>query len=162
MKAKVKGLWFLLLTQVLSLLGFQSCRDIDRGEDIICEYGVPHADYTVKVTVSDETEKPIEGIRVVIERSSTPTTSISYPNSVFSKDTLYTDDKGAAGFSIKGQSYYTGGYTTVYLDDVDGEENGEFESMTVKDVKAEQTVERDRWYEGAYEARIVVRMKSKE
>ena len=155
MKAKVKGLWFLLLTQVLTLLGFQAC-DILGGR---VEYGCPNVDYTIKGTVCDESGRPVEGIRVVVHRAFPPKDGVILDNMIFAKDTLYTDSEGKAGYS---RNDFSSGIATVYLDDVDGEKNGEFESMTISDINAKQTKKGSGWYDGAYEASFDATLKAKE
>lgn len=155
MKAKIKGLWALLLTQVLSLLGFNSCIFIPSAE-----YGCPHSDYTIKGTVTDEAGKPLQGIRVAIHRRLEPTVGVTYDDTVFAKDTLYTDKNGIVGYTV---SDMTTGVADVWLDDVDGEANGgEFESMKISGIKAKQVKNGDgNWYNGAYAATFEARMKKK-
>lgn len=153
---KIKSWWALLAGQILSLLGFQSC-------DILvpkCMYGCPNVDYTIKGTVTDESGKPIEGIRVAIHRSPPPREGVIYDEPVFAKDTLFTDKEGKVGYS---RNDFEAGIATVYLEDIDGPENGgEFSPLTVKDIKANQVKKGDGdWYNGAFEAEFSAKMKKK-
>ena len=60
MKVRFNRWYNAVLTALLSMLGF-SCSSDEPEEygPIVLEYGVPHADYIVKGTVTDETGTPI-------------------------------------------------------------------------------------------------------
>ena len=55
MKRKLTEI-FKLLSLVLSVLGLSQCDN----DDIICMYGCPTEDYSVKDSVTDESLEPIE------------------------------------------------------------------------------------------------------
>ena len=61
MKNFIKALFGGLLT----VLGFGSCDVVGGG--MMCMYGQPHADFTVKGTVTDEEGEPVKGIKTVVD-----------------------------------------------------------------------------------------------
>jgi putative lipoprotein (rSAM/lipoprotein system) len=147
------------LAGIIGMLGFGGCDKIGEEEPIICMYGSPHADYTVKGTVTNKaTGKPIEGIRV----GYSPEFGGVYmygviPTSFQPKKHVLTDEKGE--FKLT-DSFHSGEYQiidnkqilTVYVEDIDGEENGLYQSeiVEVDFSKAEQTGKPDRWYNGEF------------
>lgn len=119
-----------LLTTLLGALGFQSCDLIPR-----VEYGMPHADHTLKGTVTNLQGTAIPGIRVVVN-----------PDGNAPSDTLLTDAKGAYlfqdSFSLPNKKY------RVVFEDVDGTQNGgpyiaKRDSVTFGDYKGGSG-----WYQG--------------
>lgn len=106
-----------LLAAVLGLLGFTGCDILGGGR---AEYGTPHADYTVKGKVVDkETKEPIEGIGVKLG----PT---EYPIAQHSSVTT-----GVTGeFEVTRQGFPEMDLT-LYVDDIDGEENGAYASESL-------------------------------
>ncbi len=119
---------------LLSMLGFSGCDENIMGT--LCEYGVPHCDFKVDLTVMDESGKAVKGIRVV------PSERLTYD-----KDTLYTDVNG----KVVGNYDRVWPYDEVkfYFDDVDGEANGSFkrDSLTVN---AEKLKGGSGWYAGEF------------
>ncbi len=119
---------------LLSMLGFSGCDRNIKGS--LCEYGTPHCDFKVDLTVVDESGKVVKGIRVA------PSERLTYD-----KDTLYTDENGKAVCSYDNAWPYE--EVKFYFDDVDGEANGSFkrDSLTVK---AEKLKGGSGWYEGEF------------
>ena len=53
-----------LLYLLLGILGFTACGEGGAGGGMMCEYGTPTADFTVKGKVTDADGKPIKGIEI--------------------------------------------------------------------------------------------------
>lgn len=119
---------------LLTMLGFSGCEDVNGR----CEYGTPHCDFKVDLTVVDESGKGIKGIRV------TP----SEQRLTYGKDALYTDETGKAVGNYDQAWPYD--EVKFYFDDVDGEANGSFkrDSLTVKAEKLKGGS--GNWYEGEF------------
>ena len=126
MKVRFNRWYNAVLTALLSMLGF-SC-SLDEPEEygpIVLEYGVPHADYIVKGTVTDETGTPIQGIKTSIKGF--------YPGveGVFVEgiDSIQTDASGQYQLKYMGMPHK---YFKLIVEDIDGEANGgEFLSDTL-------------------------------
>ena len=154
------------LAGIIGMLGFSGCEKIGAEE-----YGTPHADYTVKGTVVDKaTKKPVKGIRVgyspefwVIALYGTTPTPYNQ------KSHVLTDAKGE--FKLT-DNFSAGEYQIidnkpilpVYVEDIDGEENGSFQSeyLQVDFSKAEQSGKPKSWYKGEYTVNINVELNEKE
>lgn len=132
-----------ILDKVLTILGFssvllapQSCRE---------EYGCPHADYKLNVKVSDTSDNPLKGIRVVY---------LPDGEQSWDKDTLYTDASGIAAKDIGERTYFNLN-AELLIDDVDGDAGGgKFKSKTAKgeEIHLVQTKKGDRkWYGGEFD-----------
>lgn len=113
---KTKIGWEKFIAFIFSILGFPGCND----ELEPCLYGSPNVDYTVKTSVTDEDNAPISDIQATFYQS-------SYVD--YSKDTLYSNKNGEINGIIK--YYSTEGGLKIKLEDVDGEENGEFETREI-------------------------------
>ena len=128
-----------MLAGILGLLGFAGCET----EGSKTEYGTPHADYTVKGKVVDKvTKNPIEGIQVKVaygEEDKSPS---------FGPAT--TDANG--DFLMMTEEDYLSGNMVLFVDDIDGEQNGLYnsEELTVNLDDAVQTGKGDGWYKGEY------------
>lgn len=116
---KTKRTWLAVFNRLLSLLllllGFGSCGD-DNGGGMVM-YGMPPAKYSVKANVLDETNKPIEGIRVSVKTNKYDNHTIggglTNAQGIF-EDRVYEPD------------------VNVVCEDVDGEANGVFEKDSVQ------------------------------
>lgn len=122
-------------------------------------YGEPHADFKAIGTVSDETGKPIEGIRVAVQqhRHYENSESVIYDqNDWYDNDTLFTDSKGRY---VGEERFQCAEQVTVVFEDIDGGENGgEFEKAEANP-KVTQTKKGDKnWYNGAFQAEADVVM----
>ena len=145
------------LAGILSMLGFTGCL-----KEPTVEYGMPHADYTVKgKVVNKATGKPVLGIRVTYNSGNTPEYGI--PSTPYApKSSVITDANGT--FKLTEKSYnlypYTQEKIPVFVEDIDGEENGLFhpEIIEVDFRNAEQTGKRDHWYEGEYTVTLNVEL----
>ena len=144
------------LAGLISLLGFTNCEKEAR-----LEYGTPNADYTVKGTVVDKANgKPIEGIRVGYD--SGPQMGVMYgvqPTPYKPKVSVLTDAQGE--FKLTENTFPASDQIIpVFVDDIDGEKNGLFQSDTlhVDFSKAEHSGKTNSWYEGEYTVTVNVEL----
>ena len=159
MKVRFNRWYNAVLTALLSMLGF-SC-SLDEPEEygpIVLEYGVPHADYIVKGTVTDETGTPIQGIKTSI-KGFFPGAEKVYVEGL---DSIQTDASGQYQLKYMGMPHK---YLKLIVEDIDGEANGgEFLSDTL-DIdfdKAEKAKDGDgHWYKGVYNIPQDVKLKKK-
>ena len=168
MTPKHKSLLSRLCAAVLALLGFASC---EKFNDIRCEYGTPSVDFKVKGTVTDETSKPLEGIRVIVRTNydNFPTPQESFVDDLGryhvygGDDTLYTDVKGRYESHELNSVFIAS--QKVYFDDVDGGKNGgafESDSVELKTAPNRQYQKGDgHWYNGGYEYTVDVQLQKK-
>ena len=154
-KAFIKGInW--LLAAIISMLGFAGCDII--GTD---EYGSPRADYTVKgAVVNKATGKPIKGIRVGYSPEHWAVAEYGIPPTPYTpKPYVLTDTKGE--FKLTDSSFPKENLTAyVFVEDIDGEENGLFqsESIEVDFSKATQSGKPKSWYNGEYTVNVNVEL----
>jgi len=152
-KAFFKGVnW--ALAAIIAMLGFAGCDKIAAEE-----YGVPHADYTVKGAVIDKaTGKPIKGIRVGYSPYFYVTPEYGVRQTPYQpKSHVLTNDKGE--FVLK-DNFTRGGLQVidnvlvfpVFVEDIDGALNGLYESelLQVDFSKATKSGKPKSWYEGEY------------
>ena len=158
MKVRFNRWYNAVLTALLSMLGFSCSSDEPEEYGPVLEYGVPHADYIVKGTVTDETGTPIQGIKTSIKGF--------YPEvvGVFVEgiDSIQTDASGQYQLKYMGMPHK---YFKLIVEDIDGEANGgEFLSDTL-DIdfdKAEKAKDGDgHWYEGVYNIPQDIKLKKK-
>ena len=142
------------LAGIISMLGFSGCDKIGTEE-----YGTPHADYTVKGAVVDKvTGKPIEGIRVGLGHIPYLGPMPMYgtlPTPYQPKVHVLTDLKGEFKLTDRFNAVQT---LSVFVDDIDGEENGLFQSeyLQVDFSNAVQSGKPKGWYEGEYTVNVNV------
>ena len=122
MNAKKKTLLYRLLSGALVLLGFSACSDEE--EELICMYGTIAKHY-IRSLVTDADEKPIEGIRTVLEYKGI--------NGELVRDTTYTNAKGRTEQDLSGgMDDLETAKAKLTFEDVDGAKNGSFKSHTVE------------------------------
>jgi putative lipoprotein (rSAM/lipoprotein system) len=115
----------LLLAGLLAMLGFSGCQK----DDVLDEYGAPHANYTAKGTVVNKaTGKPVKGIHVGYTSGYMNGLMYGVPVGDYAKMKAYTDADGE--FEIT-QSTLLLNPVPVYVEDLDGAQNGSFVSDTV-------------------------------
>lgn len=152
MKKRIYKIANLLLGSVVTMLGFGSCsHDGDEIDNLVGEYGMPHATYRIIGTVTDEDGKPIEGIKVKAMRIDIPISS------------AYTDADGKYQideFEDMDMDYWG----SIAFIDEDGEKNGAFlnDTIPVKGLPRTQYEERERWYTGAFEITADNKLKKEE
>ena len=144
------------LAGVITMLGFGGCNVIDPK----VEYGTPHADYTVKGTVVNKANgKPIQGIRVGYGCVSCPVPEYGVlPTSYNLKSHVLTDARG--DFKLTDRFDTGGNEIPVYVEDIDGEENGWFQSeyLQVDFKNAVHSGKQKSWYKGEYTVTINVEL----
>jgi putative lipoprotein (rSAM/lipoprotein system) len=121
------------LAGLLSLLGF-AC-----DPEIAPEYGTPHADYSVKGTVTDAAGAAIPGIEIGIKSHGGYVTN----------EPAYTNEEGKFDMSF---GAFPKEKFILTATDVDGEANGSFKTDSVEVVFSKSDFYKDgdgRWYEGA-------------
>ena len=153
-KGFIKG-FNLVLAGLISLLGFVGCEKNVSENATAPEYGTPNADYTVKGTVVNKaTGKPIKGIRVGYIPVVQPEPEYGVIATSFelkSQVIVLTNDDGE--FELTNNFIPEKNLTLpVYVDDIDGEENGFFQSeeFEVDFSEAEQTGKPNSWYKGEF------------
>jgi len=144
------------LAGLISMLGFSGCEK--NGLD---EYGTPNADYTVKGSVvNKEDGKPIEGIRVGYNPETVYGAMYGVMPTPYSpKDYVTTNAKGE--FTITENTFPVSDQTMpVYVEDIDGEKNGLFQSDTlqVDFSNANQTKKAKSWYAGEFTVTVNVEL----
>ena len=155
-RAFIKGTnW--ALAGLISMLGFTGC-DKERLSE---EYGTPNADYTIKGTVVNKANgKPIEGIRVGYDSGSqiVPMYGV-LPAPYRPKTSVLTNVKGEYKLTVN-TFPFPEPTIPVFIDDIDGEENGWFQSemLEVDFSKAERTGKPNNWYEGEYTVTLNVEL----
>ena len=150
MKQKLNNLWIAFLGAILSMLGISSCSWLHREE-----YGCPHADYKFVGEVNDG-EKPIAGIRTVVFNG-------PMDKKYNAVDTSYTDAAGKTERELP--ISMLSGDMVIKFEDVDGEENGSWQTETVprESLELVQTADKDgKWYEGAYTIKAKATLKKAE
>lgn len=119
------------LGTILAMLGFSGC---DGGIiESRCEYGSPHCDFKLDLTVVNEKGEPIPGIEV-------------------NGNNGITDADGNFKGTVKG--VFPDKKVVFFLKDVDGEENGgRYKEDTVR-VSARKIADGDgHWFAGTYEGK---------
>lgn len=139
-----------IMSAAMTMLGFSSCENLIEPK---CEYGTPHAKYTVKGRVTNEQGVAIPGIEVVIERSGNPLSSridfanqISGSNGEFAKSFEYVMPED--------QNF------TLNFSDIDGPANGVYKAKTqsFKILRNELKGGDKSWYFGEAVKEIVVKL----
>ena len=151
------------LAGLIGLLGFTNCEN----KENLVEYGTPNADYTVKgKVVNKSTGKAIEGIRVAYNPEVYVGTMYGVPPAPYKpKNYVITNAKGEYKLTEKlsiSEIQYIGNFPLlpVYVEDIDGEKNGLFQSETLQvDFKsAEKTGKPKGWYDGEFTVTLNVEL----
>lgn len=133
-----------VLLVFLTIIGFNYCKK--RNNNIMDEYGTPHADFIIYGKVrSKATNEPIEGIK-----------GLSMSDSVF------TNEKGDFVFNYLG-FFPTDQSFTIKFNDVDSSANGLFEDYdtTIEFTDPIFTGGDEGWYEGSTEKEVEVKLTPK-
>lgn len=142
-----------LLYLLLGILGFTACGEGGAGGGMVCEYGTPTADFTVKGKVTDADGKPIKGIEISSKGLSSFIDG-SGLSAVTAEDGTFVTNK------IK--EFGVGG--TLVFTDTDGEANGgEFVTLEkqISTLPQKQIKDGERWYRGEYEVTADVKLKKR-
>ena len=145
--------WYnMLLTALISLLGFNSCNKSGESEEVPCEYGCPITEFKVKGTVTDTNGTPIEGIQVSVlsQQNSEDTDPVSLQTTTTLSDGTFTTE-----MMSKMSLNEVAETVKVKFEDIDDTANGGlFDSKTVSaaDLTRTQTKEGDGgWFIGEFE-----------
>ena len=162
MDNRIKRIWKQLAAAVLGVLGFASCNKEENIENMMVMYGQPYAAFKALGSVTDQSGKPIEGIRVAVtqHRHFANTYYVYYDqNDWYEYDTLYTDTKGV--FLLNKDIFDAPTDVTIVFEDIDGDEHGgTFESAEVTpDITRKEKGKG--WYNGSYEVEAKVKMRKK-
>ena len=139
-----------VLAGIIGFFGFAGCERF--GADM---YGVPSADYKIKGTVVNEANgKPIPGVRAGFSPSEWDEDAYGLkPEYYWGTGTfVITNANGAFTLTARGGSGFIENIATVYLEDIDGEENGLFQPRKA-DVDFKDAVKGGKpsgWYGGEY------------
>lgn len=138
MKKIVLNKYNLFIAFILSMLGFAtSC---EKGPN--AEYGVPSATFKVLGTVTNESNQPIEGIRVILNSDSTLT--------------------DASGNYLVGITEFPGDKSlNVIFKDIDGTINGSYlqKDSTVSFVDNQYENGSGSWYSGEVSKTVDIKLK---
>ncbi|MDR3140731.1 MAG: radical SAM-associated putative lipoprotein [Tannerellaceae bacterium] len=134
------------LAGLLSLLGFACNSDNpDNPDDMMVEYGTPHADYSIKGAVTDALGAPVAGIEIRIK------TPEGYPVN----EPAHTNGEGK--FDVTYGAFPSETFVLTATD-IDGEVNGSFKTDSVKVVFSKDDFYKPgdgRWYDGAAKKEIL-------
>ena len=146
----------MLLTALLTLLGYESCTEAGADEyGVVPLYGSLSATYHISGTVTDEGGQPLKGIRVSMVNIYDPSHTV--------QDSSTTDASGK--FSLKEYEFYGDNDRILIAEDIDGLDNGgQFAPDTtfVGNLKPEQTEAGSNFYAGKFELKADVKLKKKE
>lgn len=138
-----------LMYILLSMLGFTSCIG-----GMVCEYGTPTTDFTVKGKVTDKAGTPIKGI-VVSSKNVSSFADGSGLSAVTAADGTFVTNK-MMEFGVEG---------TLVFTDTDGEDNGgDFATLEVELQKLPKSQIKKgdgNWYHGEYEVTADVKLDKK-
>lgn len=135
-----------LITLMLSLLGFSTaCESLDEYGAPVAEYGVPTATFIVKGKVSSNENTSIPNIRVSM-----------------GVDIAYTDENG--NYEVSQQNSPTDQVLPIKFDDIDGIENGEYNSFDTIAKFENPTFSggEGNWDSGKTESQLDIKMDKKE
>lgn len=135
MNTKKKTMMQRFLSGVLVLLGFSACSDDDGFDNQVYMYGTIPVHF-IRSAVTDANEKPIEGIRAVLE----------YKNmkGELTRDTTYTDAKGLTKQEpLGGMKDLENAKAKLTFEDIDGEKNGSYEVESVEFSVKEKYIDGD-------------------
>ena len=154
MKARIRRLYRIVAGALMTLLGFNACNIFEHR----AEYGMPHADYTLKGTVKDESGKPIKGISVKYRRQD------QYLENGWEEHEFTTDENGSVSTSLPIEfPYDPKELVEIALEDIDGEAHGKFAKDTLRkdDFKVDFTEDKkSTWHQGSYVVTFDAKMKA--
>ena len=131
------------LAGIIGMLGFSGCKKDSEENELVCEYGTPHADYTVKgAVINKSTGTPIEGIRVEYTTTDASPPMFNPPNHVL------TNTKGE--YKLTNRFFPHENLTLpIAVEDVNGSlYQSEILQVNFKD--AEHSGKPTHWYKGEY------------
>lgn len=158
MKSCINKLWKYLAAAVLGVLGFSSCGEIIEPAGM---YGSPYADFKALGSVKDENGKPIEGIKVKVNRYVYSSDESDKELEWIDKDSTYTDVKGT--YSMSKRVWPPALVETkIFFEDIDGPAHGgEFLPAEVIPETTHDKESTGSWNHGTIEAKADVVLKKK-
>lgn len=161
LKKHIIRLTNICLASLLAIFGFSNC------EEPRVEYGVPNADYNLKGKIVDKADsKPLKGIRIGFKPYYSEAVVmygvLPIPYRTYNADT--TDLEGKYNltdrFSI---DEIQGDTVTVYVQDIDGAENGHYQDTIIKvDFSdAQKSGKSTDWYDGKLSVEKNIELKQK-
>ena len=144
----------------MGLFGFTGC---PISEDYVVEYGTPHADYTVKgAVVNEATGNPITGIRVGYYPEVWDEDAFG-PEPEYWRQNIYVITNTDGGFTLTTSLFPLGTgnmIVPVYIEDIDGQENGVFQSkmVAVDFSNAVHSGKPGTWYSGEYTVTTTIQL----
>ena len=148
-----------ILAGIIGLFGFAGCQDSEK--EMRVEYGVPSADFTVKGAVVNEKDgKPVAGIRVGYSPSEWNEEAFGPKPEYYWETAPFVISNTNGAFTLTAKGYFRDNIATVYLEDIDGEENGLFPPKKVDvDFKgAVQSGKPSGWYGGVYTVTTTIQL----
>ncbi len=144
-----------LITLLLSFLGFSSSCDWLTPKAM---YGTPTADFLVKGKVESKSNKPVTGIKVDISKE--------FDTQEGQKLVLIgtsASEAGTGAYSVKATDFPEDQTFKVKFTDIDGAENGEYETLdtTVVFQNPKYSGGDGSWYHGKTEKELNVKLKTK-
>ena len=136
-----------VLALLVSLLGFTSCEP----NNMVAEYGCPHADLTLEGQVTNEEQEALEGIQVV--RCGGWRDDIPQMHWEQYADTLYTNSAGE--FYKEQKGLFPNRYQKITVTDPSGTYESQDTVVTV------QYKHGDGWYEGEANLKLNFTLKKK-
>ena len=147
-----------ILAGIIGLFGFAGCST----DDYPVEYGTPSADYTVKgAVVNEATGEPIPGIRVGYYPQEWDE-DVFGPQPQYWEYTAHVVTSTNGEFTLTTMMFPLGSdkIVPVYVEDIDGEENGSFGAKMV-DVDFTDAVHSGNpgnWYSGMYTVTTTIQL----
>ncbi len=135
----------ILISFLLTLLGFSCTKNESGDDDIYVEYGVPSASFVVEGTVSStSTSSAIPNIQVIM-----------------GYDTTYTNDSGE--YMIEQYAFPIDTTFIVSFKDIDGSNNGSYADLDTTAVfKDEEYTDGDGWFAGTTTKTLDIELDDKE
>jgi putative lipoprotein (rSAM/lipoprotein system) len=150
MKARIRHIFEIIAGAILSLLGFSACNGVNIIDQRV-EYGMPHATFEIKGTVTESAGVPVSGIKVKF-RQHVEGMEDENGKPRYTEVELSSDQEGKVETSFV--EWPDVSDIEFTFEDVDGEENGGYfapDTLRSKDIKV--TLEEDKesnWNKGTY------------
>ncbi|MDH6306613.1 putative lipoprotein (rSAM/lipoprotein system) [Parabacteroides sp. PF5-5] len=141
------------LAGLLSLVGY-SCSN-NNEDELVAEYGTPHASYAIKGKVTNESHEAIPYLQVEVIKHE------GEDNYFQDIDTLYTDKNGDFSWENTLVSFGSDISVDVITQDIDGNANGSYlsDTTTVSFKSEDMTGPTGHWYFGKAEKEIAIVLK---
>ena len=122
-----------LFSLLMAVLGLSQCGDVDAGGDaddeMLCMYGTPTAEYSVKGKVTDQSGDAVKGVEVTVSVVHTNTSSVEFDNNVWPIGLTSTGSDGS--YSLEKTTETASDKIQIDVKDIDGAQNGEYKDATL-------------------------------